>query len=265
MHAGRGESQVDFVTIAGLALLAMPLLTMWHEIGGHAAACVAMGGKVTEIGAFYVQCSGLDYWPDIFVAAAGVLVDVGLALFAWAMWARASADLARLIWWYIAVVKGFVAAGYFAFSGVTGQGDLGPSGGFAGLGNPLAMRAFLTLAGIAAYWWLYQRAARTLATMIGQGPLTKTSRRRIGHLFYLVLGIGAVFVGLFNPVGIFITIMSAAASSFGGNAGFIWLGYGTSDVGEPVPFRIGRHWAILGLGVATSAIFGWVLGPSVRF
>ena len=60
MHAGRGENQVDFVTIAGLALLAMPLLTIWHEIGGHAAACVAMGGKVTEIGAFYVQCSGLD-------------------------------------------------------------------------------------------------------------------------------------------------------------------------------------------------------------
>lgn len=31
--------RVDLATVIGWGMLLMPLLTMWHEIGGHAAAC----------------------------------------------------------------------------------------------------------------------------------------------------------------------------------------------------------------------------------
>ncbi len=47
---------IDKLTMVGWGMLLMPLLTMWHEIGGHAAFCAAQGGHVTTIGAFYVEC-----------------------------------------------------------------------------------------------------------------------------------------------------------------------------------------------------------------
>src|SRR3546814_7214736 len=82
-------------------LLLMPLLTMWHEVGGHAAACALQGGRVTEIGAFYADCDGLAGLPRRIVALAGVGVNTLLALAAYALWRRARGDFARLLLWLI--------------------------------------------------------------------------------------------------------------------------------------------------------------------
>lgn len=104
------KQQVDWLTMAGWGMLLMPLLTMWHEIGGHAAACVLQGGKTAAVGAFYVQCEGLDRWPDALVAVAGVLVNVALSLGALLLWRRARDDHARLVLWLIWLGEAFVAA-----------------------------------------------------------------------------------------------------------------------------------------------------------
>lgn len=267
MEGSIGEPKVDRLTVIGLGLLTLPLLTMWHEIGGHAAACVAQGGKVSELGAFYVNCTGLSFVPDLIVAIAGVTVDTLLALVAWAIWQRSKGDLSRLFWWYVAVSKGFVAAGYLLFSGVTGQGDLGTSlgGGFAGLGFHVPIRIGLVVVGLLLYWQLYLLAARSLSQMIGQGTATKGARQTIAHLYYATIGLCAVLVGLFNPIGIFITVMSAAASSFGGNAGMISVGFATASEGEPRNFTVGRNIPLLLVGIAVAVTFGAVLGHSLVF
>ena len=121
--------RVHIATVIGLGMLLMPLLTMWHEIGGHAAACAVQGGRVTTIGAFYVECEGLAGARRMLVAFAGVGVDSVLALVAFRLWRRAKGDLARLGLWLIWVSKAFVTAGYLCFSGATGVGDLGPGAG----------------------------------------------------------------------------------------------------------------------------------------
>ena len=54
-------------------MLLMPLLTMWHEIGGHAAACAVQGGHGATIGAFYVDCTGLAGGAATLAAFAIVL------------------------------------------------------------------------------------------------------------------------------------------------------------------------------------------------
>ena len=129
--------RVDLATIIGLGTMLMPVLTMWHEIGGHAAACAVQGGHVATIGAFYVDCDGLTGAARLLVSCAGVMVDSVLALFAFALWRRARGDLMRLTLWLVWVTKAFVAAGYFCFSGVTGVGDLGTGaqGGLAEIGR----------------------------------------------------------------------------------------------------------------------------------
>ena len=259
--------RVDKLTMVGWGMLLMPLLTMWHEIGGHAAFCAAQGGRLATVGAFYVDCTGLSEWPRLLVACAGVLVNILLSFVAWLLWRRASGDRMRLASWLIWVSEGFVAAGYFLFSGVSAFGDLGvgKGGGFAHLPYPVPIRAAEVVVGGVAYFLLVKAAIRTLATMIGNGPETQSARRSIAHVYYATAGIGAVIVGLANPVGIVITIMSAAASSFGGLAGFISIGFATAPQGEPKALLVERNWSVIVAGAVVLAAFALVLGPSLHF
>lgn len=255
--------RVDWLTMAGWGMLLMPLLTMWHEIGGHAAACVLQGGYTAAVGAFYVQCEGLSRWPDALVAVAGVLVNVALSLAALLLWRRRRADHARLVLWLIWVGEAFVAAGYLCFSGVTGAGDLGtaPGGSLSWLPMPLAWRVAEIVAGVLTYILVVRAGIRALSDMLGTGAETRPARCRIAHPFYLASGLGAVLVGLLNPVGLFITIMSAAASSFGGLAGFISIGFAARGPDAPRMFIIRRNWAVIATGALTLLIFAAVLGP----
>jgi hypothetical protein len=257
---------VDGVTVAGLALLLMPLLTMMHEIGGHASACLALGQHVTAIGAFYVDCDAAHSFAARLVSAAGPAIDVLAAIVGYVAWRRARGDLARLILWYVWLCCAFAAAGYLAFSGVSGIGDLNPGdGGIGPLPAPIVFRVLFALVGGLVYWRLIVLGMRTLASMIGEGPATKGPRRTVAHLYYAVLCVAAVIASVPNPVGLFITLASATASSFGGNAGLISIGYATRDEGEARVFQIPRNWPLFIAGVLTSLAFAGVLGPTLSF
>ncbi|MBB5716390.1 hypothetical protein [Sphingomonas aerophila] len=260
------EQRVDWLTMAGLGALLMPLLTMWHELGGHAAACVMEAGRVVEIGAFYVDCSIPAGWSRFVVDVAGVAVNVVLSLLAFLLWQRTRSDVARLVLWLVWVSEAFVAAGYFCFSGATGLGDLGTGtdGALSGLHAPFAWQAGVLLVGLIAYVVIVRAAISGLDDLLGTGPATRPARKRIAHTYYAAAGAGAVLVGLFNPVGLFVTIASAAASSFGGLAGFISIGFAARGPDAPRPVTLRRNWAVIAAGVVALALFARVLGPSIR-
>jgi hypothetical protein len=265
--AAANEKQfVDRLTIVGLGLAMLPLMTMWHELAGHAATCAVLGGKLAAIGAFYVDCRGLARLPQTVVACAGVSVNALLFLCAFAAWRRAQSDLARLILWLLFVSQGFVAAGYFAFSGIVGVGDLAPTlrGGLGPMRYGTIVRIAETVIGIAAYRQLIMFGIDTLGDMLGGSPETSPSRRRIAHVFYATCGAAAVAVGLFNPLGLFILIASAAASSFGGLAGFISIGFATRQGDDLRPFLITRNWFVLVFGAVVLIAFALVLGPTIH-
>lgn len=262
--------RVDHLTIGGLGLLLMPVLTMWHEIGGHAAVCASQGGQVKTIGAFYVTCGGLSGWADVRVAGAGVFVNVILAIAAYLLWRRAvrgtASDLVRITLWLVWVSEAFVASGYFIFSGLSGFGDLGTGkgGGLFPLGLGAPARMIEIAIGLASYIWLVRAANRALDGMIGTGPETRPARRTIAHGYYASVGVAAVLVGVLNPLGFAVTAMSAAASTFGGLAGFISIGFAAGRKGEARPILIGRNGAIIGAGAAVSIAFALVFGPSLH-
>lgn len=263
---GRSGSAVDRLTVAGWAMALMPLLTMAHEIGGHAAACAALGGDIVEIGAFYVRCTGLEGTSRAAVSLAGVMINIMVALVAYRLWRHAGSDSARLLWWLAWVSQGFVAAGYFAFSGVTGGGDLGVvHGGLASASPPLLWRAMQIAGGIAAYVMVVRAATRGLDSMLGDAPATAISRRRIALTYYGVAGIAAVAVGLANPVGLWVTLMSAAASTFGGLAGLISVGLARPRGTIINRFVIRRDWRVIATGAVILAGFALVLGPTLTF
>ncbi len=257
---------IDRFTIVGWAMFLMPVLTMWHEIGGHAAACAIQGGHVREIGAFYVQCTGLTGVADVLVACAGAGVNVLLSLVAFALWRRATGDATRLVLWLVWLTQAFVAAGYPAFSGITGAGDfgIGRGGGLANHGLPVYFAYAEAAAGIAAYAFLIRMGARTLSSMLGDGPATLPARREVTLGYYLTAGVGAWIVGLLNPIGLFVTIMSAAASTFGGLAGLLRVGAKIDPSGTPKPFALPPNRSMLLVGAVTLAGFALVFGPGWR-
>lgn len=262
--------RVDYLTIGGLGLLLMPFLTMWHEIGGHAAVCTLQGGQVKTVGAFYVACDGLSGWADVSVAGAGVLVNVIAAIAAYLLWRRAvsgkSSDLVRITLWLVWVSEAFVVSGYFLFSGLSGFGDLGFStgGALSSLGLTWPARMIEIAIGLGSYIVCVRAAKRTLNVMIGSGPESRHARRVIAHGYYLSFGAAAILVGILNPLGIVVTAMSAAASSFGGLAGFISVGLAKDAQGKAEAFVIDRSIAVIVAGVAASAAFAAILGPSLH-
>jgi hypothetical protein len=257
--------RVDSWTLAGLVLLLLPLLTMAHELAGHALTCVATGHLPSELGAYYIECPGTGPWARRVVAMAGTGMDVLLALLALVGWHRARRPLPRLVLWIVFTVKGMVAAGYWMFSGVSNLGDWGPDvgGGIGPLPWPWLWRVLMFAVGLAVYITVTKRAIRMMAVMLGGGDMARRTQRRIAMTIYLIGGASAVLVSLFNPLGIAITLMSAVASSFGGTAGLFNVAYSKPCAEPPRDFVIGRHPVILVAGVLVTLAFAAVLGPTV--
>ena len=257
--------RVDMWTLMGLALFLLPLLTMGHELLGHALTCVATGHHPSELGAYYVECPHTGPLSRRIVAMAGTGVDVLLALLAHVAWRNAKRPLPRLLWWIVFTVKGMVAAGYWMFSGITNLGDWGPAagGGIGPLPWPWIWRAVMFSVGLYAYIAVVRRAIRMLNAMLGGGEQARLTKRKIAMTIYLVGGTSAFLVGLFNPLGIVITVVSAVASSFGGTAGLFNVAYSRPFDEPPRDFVIGRHYAIFVAGALMTIAFALVLGPTI--
>jgi hypothetical protein len=247
-------------------MLLMPLLTMWHEIGGHAAVCALQGSKVQTIGAFYIHCATASRIQTLLVAFAGVTANTLLALVAYLLWKKATGDRSRLVLWLIWLSQGFTAVGYLCFSGASGAGDLGVGshGAIGPVSHALAWRLLELVVGVLTYTMLVKKGARDLTTMLGDAPETRKTRQRIAYVYYGVSGMTAVLVGLLNPLGIFITLMSAAASSWGGLAGLIGIGRGKAKGSIIKPFVVETDWFVCIAGLITLLVFAAMLGPSIR-
>jgi hypothetical protein len=257
--------RVDAWTLLGLALLLLPLLTMAHELLGHALVCVASGHHPSELGAYYVECPGTGPWSRRLVAMAGTSMDVVITLLACVAWHYLERPLPKLVAWIVFTVKGMVAAGYWMFSGVSNLGDWGPAagGGIGPLPWPWLWRVLIFAIGLCVYIVVVKRAIRMMFAMLGGGEQARRTQRQVAMTIYLVGGVSALLVSLFNPLGIVITLMSAVASSFGGTAGLFNVAYSRHCELPPRDFFIARHYAVLVAGVLVTLSFAVVLGPTI--
>lgn len=256
---------IDPLTAIGLILLLAPLLTMAHELAGHALTCVATGHLPTELGAYYIECPSAVGWDGRLVAMAGTGMDIIVALLAYLVWRHVRQPLARLAAWVVAVFKAMTAAGYWCFSGLLGIGDWAPgsNGGMGVMSHPLLWRAFLAVVGVSAYIAIVRWAMRSLDGMLGGGALAQAVRKRSVLLMYAVNGAVAIAVGLFNPVGFWITLVSAIASSFGGTAGLFNVAFREVQPGTAHAFHVRRSYTLLIAGILVTTAFAVILGPTV--
>ena len=257
----------DALTIAGIAIIASILASLLHEGAGHGGACLLAGGKVLVISTVHMECSA----ETRLVMAGGTLMNVAAGALCFAagrLTARTSPRLKYFLWLSM-TVNLFTAAGYFGFSGIGGFGDWASF--IQGLGPQWAWRIGLTILGAAAYILVARLSLLQLAPLIGSDREKRFARaRRLSRMPYFAGGILACVAGSLNPQGMILVALSAAASTFGGTSGLLWMmnwlkGDRIPSGSEPEPMPIHRSWPWIVTAFVLALGFVVVVGPGVRF
>jgi len=256
----------DKLTVVGLALLAYVLSTLAHEGLGHGGACLALGGHLTDWGAYYVDCDQISKFPGRLVAAAGSTVNLIIALFAGLglkirlQRPGGAQGAGTLFLWIMLCINSFTWAGYFLFSGLAGIGDWQDV--ISGLPYESALRVGMALFGGLAYFLLGRNAGRYLGKILGGQDMP--SGRIVSWTVYVTGGAMALAIGLMNPMGFVILLTSAIASSLGGTSGLLWLHQFMQPSAE-TGFVVKRNPVVIALGFLAAILFALVWGPTLRF
>lgn len=263
-------SRADWLTVCAVVAVVGTLSTQLHEFGGHGGACLALGNHLVTWGAFYVDCDthAAPHWMGQVVAAAGTTANIIAALITYVLFRATPArkSLTRFALWFAFALNGMVWAGYYAFSGVSGIGDWGADGVFNGVPNWTYWRIGLALGGLLLYWLWVRLSVSALGDMTGREPAGRKLALQLSSVAYWTNGVIAVAIGLLNPVGIYVLLASAAASSFGGASGFLWgPRYLRPGAVAEQPLTLVRNWAWIVFAVALVVAVALILGPSITF
>lgn len=255
----------DPLTIIAISVVAFAVADVLHEAVGHGGACLLSGGHAKVLSTVHFECSE----DSRFIAAGGTLVNFIAGFLCWgALRATNPArQYSRYFLWLLMTINFLQAAGYFLFSGIGNFGDWAEV--IQGLEPSWLWRAGLILVGAVSYALLVWLGLLELRRFLGEQDNHRGGAKDLTILPYITGGVLYTVAGMFNPVGMVLVGLSAAAASFGGASGMAWM---TQYLGTKLAPRItsrplalprSRMWIVAALLAA--AIFIGVLGRGVHF
>ena len=261
---------VDTLTLIAIAAVVYVLATLIHEGLGHGGACVLVGGKPLVLSSVHFECddSGIGRNGTRLVAAGGTLANfvAGLLSLGGLRVARRGSAHLRFFLWLLMTVNLLQGAGYFLFSGVANIGDWAEVG--RDLSHIWLWRIGLVVAGATLYLACVWLALREMTAFIGSGNHRIARAKKLALVPYLAGGILSCIAGVFNPVGMVLVAISAAAASFGGTSALAWMTEwlkSDSFPARPGPaISIDRRWNWIVAGAVLAVLFVAVLGPGIR-
>ena len=203
------------------------------------------------------------------MAAGGTVANFALGSVCW-LGSRivSRATHLRYFLWLSMTINLLQAGGYFLFSGV---GNIGDWALVIQRLQPLWLwRVGLTILGVGSYLLFVWIALLEMRPFLGQNEPERLQRaKKLTLVPYFTGGILSCVAGLFNPVGMILVAISAAAASFGGTSGLAWMSQMLRGnrlprtAFEMPPLSRSRGWMIAAgiLGV----LFIAVLGPGLKF
>lgn len=264
--AGRGAAGLpDVWTVIAIAIAATVCGDLIHEALGHGGACVLTGGHVLGLSSVYFDCDR----DTRIVAAGGTIANfvAGVLCFAASRIVRRAPRL-RYFLWLLMTINLLEVGGYFLFSGVGNIGDWARV--IQGLQPSWAWHLGLIVAGAISYSYFVWLSLLELRPFLGpEGEMRLRRARRLTQIPYFTDGILSCIAGLFNPVGMLLVAISAAAASFGGASGLAWMGLllrgprvRSTELQMP---EITRSWGWILAAVALALLFIDVMGPGFRW
>jgi len=255
----------DFLTVAAIGLTVAVCGAIIHEAIGHGGACLLSGGRPLAVSSVMFECAG----EGRFVQAGGTIANLLAGIIFWlAMRCAKRSTLWRYFFWLSMTINFYVAGGYFLFSGVANIGDWAAF--IQGLSPSWLWHAGLTILGVLSYSFFMWISLREMQPLLGRDRAERLRRaRRLTLVPYFADGILSCVAGLFNPVGMVLVAISAAAASFGGASGLAWMDEWLKGPLIPIsefqmpPFQRSRAW-IVAAGVLAVA-FIVIFGPGLKF
>ena len=159
------------------------------------------------------------------------------------------------------------AGGYLLFSGVGNFGDWADV--LAGLTPVWPWRTGLTVLGAVTYVLVIWLALLELRPFLAEPDWRRGGAKDLTIVPYITGGILYTVAGIFNPVGMMLVGLSAAAASFGGTSGMAWMTQclgnkiGPKSAGPRFILQRSRGWLIAAF--VTASIFIGLLGRGMRF
>jgi hypothetical protein len=260
-----GFAYPDRWTVIAIAIVATVCSDLIHEGIGHGGACLLTGGRTLVLSTVHFDCRG----GGIVVAAGGTIANLIAGVIFWfASRQVRHATRLRYFLWLSMTLNLLGAGGYFLFSGVGNIGDWADV--IQGQQPAWLWRVGITLLGVLSYLLFVWIALLEMRPFLGEDRVARVRRARSLTLTpYLTDGILSCTAGLFNPVGMILVAISAAAASFGGASALAWMPewlHGTripnSEFQMP-PLARSRVWIFSATVVALVFIF--VLGRGLRF
>jgi hypothetical protein len=175
----------------------------------------------------------------------------------------------RYFIWLFMTFNGLVFAGYLAVPTLFGFGDWFDF--IQGLSPEWLWRISLITIGVILYICVAYVAVHEFEFLQSRTPSERRRRAWTLNLVpYLSGGVAFCISGLFNPVGPELILISAAAASFGGASGLIWMSPWSAgkapDVNTPQsPVTIKRNWWWIIVGLLALIFLIFVLGPGITF
>lgn len=261
----RDSAYADRWTVIAIAIVATVCANLIHEGLGHGGTCLLTGGRPLVLSTVHFDCQG----AGVVVAAGGTIANLiaGAIFWSTSRLVTRSTHL-RYFLWLSMTINLLGAGGYFLFSGVGNIGDWADV--IQGQQPAWLWRVGLTVLGVASYLFFVWIALREMGPFLGRDRAGRVRRARSLTLTpYLTDGILSCIAGLFNPVGMILVAISAAAASFGGASALAWMPewlHGTripTTESQMPPLRRSRAWIASAAVVALSFIF--VLGRGLKF
>ena len=263
------RSLPDLLTVTAIALVAYAASNVSHEAVGHGGACVALGGKPNVLSSVHFDCGAeaISALARRGVAAAGTIANFiagALGLVAFKATNPVRKPHISYFLWLFTTLNLLMGAGYFLFSGVGNIGDWAAVA--SGTVSPFIWRPAMAVLGGALYFLLARRSGQWVGALVGSDDLSMRRSRLLSVPAYVAGGLLFCLSGLFNPVGPVLIAISAAAASFGGASGLLWLTQFTrGSKWSARPAELERSYAWIVAGCIVSVIFVGILGRGIHF
>ena len=263
--------RVDVPTVLAISALAYTVANLVHEGLGHGGTCLLVGARPTVLNAIFFEYDeqAATLFQQRWISAGGSLANVlvGLPIVCALRREQPAAASPRYFLWLFGAVNLLTAFGYLLYSGIGGIGDWAHV--VRGLGSPLLFRSGMALLGAVLYFVAAPRLLMpALEPFLGRDPAVRPARARMLCLVpYLAGGASLVIAGLFNPYGLRLVLISAAAAAFGGTSLLAWypsLPRKPGPQAPEIPLAIERSWGWIAAGILGLSFFVAVLGPGIR-
>ncbi len=215
---------IDWLTVIAIVAIAISFNVAFHE-GVHALTCLAVGDRLQEYSALYVECGSATVLQEKIVSGSAPVFNLVAGTLLWISLRnlRRQTPETWLFLWLFMLMNWLYGAGYFVFSGVANIGDWAAV--IKGWEASWLWRILMTIVGLLLYFLFVRLAFQELGRMIGgEAGEQILHAEKICTLCYTASFVVVLMAGFFYPYGLLgLPVWAGLIAVLGTLSSLMWM------------------------------------------